>query len=96
MSNSVKKSSAALGEFVRDRRRASKLTQRELGELAGVGIELPGFGLIRLKDRSIAYIVKRFDRLDDGTKLRVEDFCQLAGEPRTTSMRDRPSYASGY
>jgi y4mF family transcriptional regulator len=26
-----------IGEFVRSRRKASKLTQRELGELAGVG-----------------------------------------------------------
>ena len=46
-----------------------------------VSIELPRFGLIRLKDRSIAYIVKRFDRLDDGEKLQVEDFCQLSGKP---------------
>jgi serine/threonine-protein kinase HipA len=46
-----------------------------------VGIETPPFGLMRLKDGSITYIVKRFDRLDDGTKLQVEDFCQL-GEKR--------------
>ncbi len=29
--------SGDIGQFVRARRRASKLTQRELGELAGVG-----------------------------------------------------------
>lgn len=43
-----------------------------------VSIEVPPLGLIRLKDGAIAYIVKRFDRLDDGSKLQVEDFCQLA------------------
>lgn len=43
-----------------------------------VGIEVPPFGLIQLKDDATAYIIKRFDRLDDGSKLQVEDFCQLA------------------
>jgi serine/threonine-protein kinase HipA len=43
-----------------------------------VGIEVPPFGLLRLKDGASAYIIKRFDRLDDGSKLQVEDFCQLA------------------
>ncbi len=33
-------STAQIGEFVRKRRRASNLTQRELGELAGVGTRL--------------------------------------------------------
>jgi len=41
-------------------------------------IEVPEFGLIRLKEGSIAYIIKRFDRTDDGGKLPVEDFNQLA------------------
>jgi serine/threonine-protein kinase HipA len=45
------------------------------------GIEVPPFGLVELKDGAIAYIIKRFDRLDDGTKLQVEDFCQLAEKP---------------
>jgi serine/threonine-protein kinase HipA len=43
-----------------------------------VAIRVPPFGLMRLKDGTKAYITKRFDRLDDGTKLQVEDFCQLA------------------
>jgi len=43
-----------------------------------VSIEVPPFGLIRLIDGAIAYIIKRFDRLGDRTKLQVEDFCQLA------------------
>ncbi|MCE5303375.1 MAG: HipA domain-containing protein [Planctomycetaceae bacterium] len=54
------------------------LTMR-LAEL--VGIEVPPFGLVELKDKAIAYIIKRFDRLDDGTKLQVEDFCQLDEKP---------------
>jgi len=58
------------------------LTMR-LAELAG--IETPPFGLVELKDKAIAYVIKRFDRLDDGTKLQVEDFCQLDEKP----MRDK-------
>jgi len=45
-----------------------------------VGIEVPPFGLVKLKDGATAYIIRRFDRLDDGSKLQVEDFCQLAGK----------------
>ena len=40
---------------------------------------------MELKDKAIAYLIKRFDRLDDGTKLQVEDFCQLAEKP----LRDK-------
>jgi serine/threonine-protein kinase HipA len=58
------------------------LTMR-LAELAG--IEVPPLGLVALRDKSIAYLIKRFDRLDDGTKLQVEDFCQLAEKP----LRDK-------
>lgn len=50
-----------------------------------VGIEVPRFGLFELADGAVAYLVKRFDRLDDGTKLPMEDFCQLAGKP----LRDK-------
>jgi serine/threonine-protein kinase HipA len=42
------------------------------------GITVAPNGLIPLKDGSLAYIVRRFDRLSDGHKLRQEDFCQLA------------------
>jgi len=52
-----------------------------------VGIEVPSFGLLRLRDESLSYVVKRFDRSDDGAKLRVEDFCQLAAKP----LRDKYS-----
>ena len=44
-------------------------------------IATPPLGLVRLADESLAYIVKRFDRLEDGTKLLQEDFCQLAQQP---------------
>ena len=50
-----------------------------------VGVELPAFGLFELTDGTMAYLIKRFDRTDDGTKRSVEDFCQLAGKP----LRDK-------
>ncbi|MGL4464041.1 MAG: type II toxin-antitoxin system HipA family toxin [Planctomycetia bacterium] len=61
--------------------RFSALPQNEhltmcLASLAGV--ETPPFGLVPLSEGPPAYIIKRFDRLDDGTKLAVEDFCQLS------------------
>ena len=40
-------------------------------------IEVPRHGLILLEDNKLAYVVKRFDRLDDGSKLQQEDFQQL-------------------
>ena len=43
------------------------------------GIEIPAFGLVRLTDGSLGYLVRRFDRLDDGAKVPTEDFCQLGG-----------------
>lgn len=41
------------------------------------GVEVPPHGLLPLADDRLAYIVKRFDRLDDGLKLQQEDFQQL-------------------
>ncbi|MGO8750353.1 MAG: type II toxin-antitoxin system HipA family toxin [Thermoguttaceae bacterium] len=58
------------------------LTMR-LAELAGIVV--PPLGLIELRDKSMSYLIKRFDRLDNGTKLQVEDFCQLAEKP----LRDK-------
>jgi serine/threonine-protein kinase HipA len=46
-----------------------------------VGITIPPCALVRLRDGTLAYLVARFDRLEDGTKLHVEDFCQLAELP---------------
>lgn len=48
--------------------------------IAGVaGLAVPPNGLVRLKDGSLAYLVRRFDRTAEGRKLLQEDFCQLAG-----------------
>jgi serine/threonine-protein kinase HipA len=46
---------------------------------ARAGIAIPPCGLIELKDKSHAYVVRRFDRTNQGRKLLLEDFCQLAG-----------------
>lgn len=43
-----------------------------------VGIDVRRSGLVLLKDGSLAFIVRRFDRLENGKKVRQEDFCQLA------------------
>lgn len=51
----------------------------QLAKLAD--IDVPPNGLITLKDETFAYIVKRFDRLQNGRKLHQEDFCQLASIP---------------
>lgn len=45
------------------------------------GIDVAPSGLVTLKDGTLAYLVRRFDRLADGRKLRQEDFCQLAEQP---------------
>jgi serine/threonine-protein kinase HipA len=46
-----------------------------------VGIETAVGGLVALKDGSLAYIVRRFDRTTDGHKVHQEDFCQLSELP---------------
>jgi len=50
--------------------------------LAGLaGVPVPPCGLVRLRDDSPAYVIRRFDRPESGGKVRVEDFCQLAELP---------------
>lgn len=44
------------------------------------GLEVAECRLVPADGGSPACLVKRFDRPDDGSKLRVEDFCQLAGK----------------
>lgn len=39
-------------------------------------IDTPGHSLLKLKDESWTYVVKRFDRVD-GKKIHQEDFCQI-------------------
>ncbi len=43
------------------------------------GINVPPHALIKLKDGSWSYIVKRFDRIN-GKKIHQEDFCQILGK----------------
>jgi len=46
--------------------------------IAGIcGLEVPAHGLIPLKDNTLAYVVRRFDRQADGSKRQQEDFQQL-------------------
>lgn len=64
-------------------------TYREIPEnenlcmmLAGrIGIDVPPQALVKLKDNSNAYIVKRFDRRN-GDKINQEDFCQVLGKSK--------------
>lgn len=43
------------------------------------GIEVPAHGLLPMKDGSLCYVVRRFDRLPDGTKTGQEDMKQILG-----------------
>lgn len=43
-----------------------------------LGIEVPPHCLISLKDKSLAYVIKRFDR-EEGIKFQQEEFVQLLG-----------------
>ncbi|RKY18199.1 MAG: hypothetical protein DRQ55_14005 [Planctomycetota bacterium] len=54
------------------------VTQR-LAALAGLSV--PPAALVELSGGTWAYVVRRFDRLDDGTKFGMEDFCQLSQLP---------------
>ncbi len=44
-----------------------------------LGIAVPPHALVQLKDKSWAYVVKRFDRAQN-EKFHQEDFCQILGE----------------
>jgi serine/threonine-protein kinase HipA len=51
-----------------------------MGLAAIAGVEVQPHGMVRLRDGSLALLVRRFDRLDDGTRLRVDRFCELTGK----------------
>lgn len=55
-----------------------------------VGIITVPHTLIRLQDGSLCYLTRRIDRRDDGTKIAMEDMCQLSG--RLTEDKYRSSY----
>ncbi len=46
-----------------------------------LGIEVPAHCLLPLKDKSLAYVVKRFDR-KNGEKIHQEDFGQILGKEK--------------
>ncbi|MFH1223909.1 MAG: HipA domain-containing protein [Pseudomonadota bacterium] len=51
-------------------------------DIAGeLGIEVPPHCLLALKDGSLAYVVKRFDR-KNGEKIHQEDFAQILGKDK--------------
>lgn len=53
--------------------------------LAGmIDLEIPFHGMIWVKDNSLTYFIKRFDRRGQNDKVPVEDFAQLAGMSRDT------------
>jgi serine/threonine-protein kinase HipA len=52
------------------------------------GIEVPPHGLLPMLDNRLTYVVKRFDRLEDGSKLQQEDFQQL--------LQTNDKYAGSY
>ena len=59
------------------------------------GCTVAAYGLIRLGDESLAYVTRRFDRLDEHTKLIQEDGSVLAGYTATTHGADY-KYAYSY
>jgi serine/threonine-protein kinase HipA len=51
------------------------------------GIEIPVCGLVPCSDGSLAYFIRRFDRVGQKGKIPAEDFSQLAGLSRDTKYR---------
>jgi len=52
-----------------------------------VGIETAPSGLLELTDGTLAFVIRRFDRISSGKKVRQEDFCQLAQQPPKDKYR---------
>ena len=48
------------------------------------GIDVPGHGLIRTTEGTLAFVIRRFDRVGRNERLALEDFAQLSGENRET------------
>ena len=51
---------------------------------AQAGIEVPLHGMVRSKDGTLTYFIKRFDRVGRNDRVPVEDFAQLTGSSRET------------
>ncbi len=69
--------STPLPAFQNDVPANEHLTMQIAGQLFGIAI--PPNACVELSDGEPAYLVKRFDRRADGTKIAQEDFCQLSG-----------------
>ncbi len=54
---------------------------------AVAGIEIPPHGVLTNKAEEKFYIVKRFDRRGQATRIHVEDFCQAGDVPRDMKYR---------
>lgn len=69
--------SAPLPAFQQEVPANEHLTMQIAGQLFGIAVS-PN-ACVLLSDGEPAYLVKRFDRRADGTKVAQEDFCQLSG-----------------
>ncbi len=75
--------STPLPAFQEDVPANEHLTMQIAGQL--FGISTPPNACVQMSDGEPAYLVKRFDRLPDGTKIAQEDFCQLSGRSPDSS-----------
>ena len=55
-----------------------------------VGVQVVPHSFIYISNHSLSYITKRIDRLENGDKIHMEDFCQLSG--RLTEDKYKGSY----
>ena len=69
----------------------NELLTMRIAELTRV--QIPACGLVTLADASLAYLVRRFDRLADGTKQRQEDSASSHCNRPSRSTTGRPSCA---
>ena len=84
--------STPLPAFQHDVPANEHLTMQVAGQL--FGITVPPNACVELSDGEPAYLVKRFDRRTDGTKIAQEDFCQLSG--RSPDSGKNYKYAGSY
>ncbi|NEW60063.1 HipA domain-containing protein [Sulfurovum sp. bin170] len=73
------------GELIEDVAKNEHFTMQLASQV--FGLETANNGLISFSDGELAYITKRFDRIDD-KKIRQEDFCSLAGQTKDTHGRN--------
>lgn len=84
--------STSLPAFQADVPANEHLTMQIAGQL--FGILVPPNACVELSNGEPAYLIKRFDRRPDGTKVAQEDFCQLSGRSPDTGRNYK--YESSY